>query len=231
MSGGRRESYCSGDGLNTAQKTINSSGGGEFPQQVFDFMGKNQQLYEDYFVGCGWVVEGERSSAKMYYLKDGEKITGDDLKQVIRSGCSESTYGRKVESKAMAAILWAIITDEFYEQQLLDFSKRMRLLVLETPIPGYSFRVKDLFKSSLGKATALDHHINRSGNMAKDIASALDRFFSSNPGVSKDVSVWGEQHYRYEKEVLDDYGDARRMAKVNGVSVAPARYSHLKAQL
>ncbi|WP_236200012.1 hypothetical protein [Pseudomonas pseudonitroreducens] len=131
----------------------------------------------------------------------------------------------------MAAILRAITTDEFCEQQLLDFSRRMRLVVLEAPVPGYSFRVKDLFKSSLGKATALDHHINRPGNMANDIASALDRFFLSNSGVSKDILIWGEQHDRYEKEILDDYGDARRMAKVNGVSVAPARYSHLKAQL
>ncbi len=41
----------------------------------------------------------------------------------------------------------------------------------------------------------------------------------------------GENHSDYEMVILDDYGVNRRMAKAGGVSVAPARYAHLKSLL
>ncbi|AHL77608.1 hypothetical protein CH92_03010 [Stutzerimonas stutzeri] len=42
---------------------------------------------------------------------------------------------------------------------------------------------------------------------------------------------WGVNHTEYEISILYDYGNARRMAIVNGKSVAPGRYQHLKDQL
>ncbi|MEF9672487.1 hypothetical protein QNM99_09975 [Pseudomonas sp. PCH446] len=217
------------------QKTIDPTGGGEFPKQVFDFRARHPVLYEELFLACGWSVEGTRGNAKMYYshpiLTNNEKCTGQDLKLIIRAGCSVAAYGDKVESKPLAAILVAISTREFYEQQVFDFSRRMKESVLEIFLSGYNLKVKDVFRSTLGKAVILDHHVNRPGDVAKDIKNSLDRFFSFNPGVSRDILSWGENHSDYEMVILDDYGVNRRMAKAGGVSVAPARYAHLKSLL
>lgn len=216
------------------QKTINPAGSGEFPMQVFDFQEKHPNLYEDLFVKCGWTVQGPRHTAKMYYsdsdLTSGNPITGGDLKSLIREGYSQSTQGSKCESKPLAAILTAIKSTEFIEQQVFDFSRRMKS-VLEIKPAGYEFKLRDILKSALGKATALDHHINRPGYVDDDLGASLDRFFESNPSAPTDISTWGSSHENYESELLDDYGNTRRMAMQNGISVAPARYEHLKDKL
>jgi hypothetical protein len=217
------------------QKTINSSGEGEFSKQVFDFKLRHPKLYDQLFFMCGWSVEGGRDNAKMYYshpvITKGNKCSGSELKSLIRNGFSISTYGTKVESPPLAAILSAITTHEFYEQQVLDFSRRMRIQVLEMQVSGYNIQLKHLLKSALGKATALDHHVNRPGYVAKDVKAALDRFFEATPEASQDIKQWGVKHNEYEIKFLNDYGINRRMAKVGGANVAPDRYRHLKEVL
>lgn len=216
------------------QKTINTAGSGEFPIQVFDLQEKHPNIYEDLFVKCGWTVQGPRHTAKMYYsdseLTSGNPITGGDLKLLIRTGYSQSTQGLKCESKPLAAILTAIKSTHFIEQQVFDFSKRMKS-VLEIKPTGYEFKLREILKSALGKATALDHHINRPGYVDDDLGESLDRFFTSNPSASTNISTWGSNHENYELELLEDYGNTRRMAMQNGASVAPSRYAHLKDKL
>ena len=219
------------------QKTINSSGSGEFPIQVFDFKERYPQLYISLFENCGWTVKGPRARAKMYYtsstLTKGAEYTGADLKKLIRKDFSETafTQKQKIESCPLGAILKAITHEKFQEQQVLDFSKRMRNEVLEIKPSGSDYRLKEFLTSPLGKATALDHHINRPGYVGTDFGASLKRFFDKNSGISKNPANWGSSHTVYEQEILEDYGNTRRMAIVNGSSVAPGRYNHLKDEL
>ncbi|NQD93396.1 SH3 domain-containing protein [Pseudomonas sp. CrR25] len=219
------------------QKTINPSGAGEFPIQVFDFKERYPHLYTSLFENCGWTVKGPRARAKMYYknstLTEGNEYTGAELKKLIRKDFSEAifTQKQKVESFPLGAILNAITHEKFQEQQILDFSKRMRSEVLEIKPSGSEYKLKDFLKSPLGKATALDHHINRPGYVSTDFGAALKRFFDKNPSISKSPANWGDKHAVYELEILEDYGKARRMAIVHGTSVAPSRYQHLKEKL
>ncbi|SDA45670.1 hypothetical protein SAMN03159475_0418 [Pseudomonas sp. NFPP33] len=219
------------------QKTINSTGSGEFPIQVFDFKERHPSFYTALFEACGWIVKGPRAQAKLYYkntaLTGGNEYTGTDLKKLIREGFSEDVFAKKqkVESPPLGAILKAITHEKFQEQQVLDFSKRMRNEVLEIRPTGSEHRLKEFLKSPLGKATALDHHINRPGYVGRDFGAVLNRFFDKNPNVSRSPSNWGDSHAIYELEILEDYGSTRRMAIVNGRSVALSRYKHLKDAL
>lgn len=103
--------------------------------------------------------------------------------------------------------------------------------VLKIKPSGYEFNVSDILKSALGKATALDHHINRPGYVDDDLGESLDRFFELNPQISTDISTWGESHSNYDIYILEDYGNNRKMAMQAGTSVAPSRYTHLKNKL
>ncbi|MFK4076408.1 hypothetical protein ACI2KX_22045 [Ectopseudomonas khazarica] len=219
------------------QKTINASGAGEFPQQVFDFKDRHPHLYIKLFENCGWSIEGSRLACKMFYedttLTADRKITGRELRTLVRTGFTEQAHQNRelVESRPMAAILNAITSPEFQEQQLLDFAKRLRNEVLEITPAGVQYKTKDYLKSPLGKATALDHHINRPGYVKSDLGASLSRFFERHPTLSKNPSDWLDRHAEYEAEILEDYGITRRMAKVNNQSVAPSRYEHLKSKL
>lgn len=179
------------------QKTINSSGGGEFAVQVFDFKKRYPQLYVSLFERCGWSVEGSRASAKMYYaspsLTGGVRCTGEALKKLIRAGFDEDAFAKKkkIESCPLGAILKAITHEKFQEQQVLDFSKRMRYEVLEVKPSGSDFSLKDFLISLLGRAVALDHHINRPAYVGVDFGASLKRFFAENPRVSRNPADWG----------------------------------------
>ncbi|UPQ82273.1 SH3 domain-containing protein [Pseudomonas knackmussii] len=219
------------------QKTINSSGSGEFPIQVFDFKVRHPQLYQSLFENCGWSVEGPRTAAKMYYnqssLTKDRRYTGPELKKLIREGFTESSYTKKqkIASTPLGSILKAITHEKFQEQQVLDFAKRLQHEVMEIKPTGFEFKLREYLKSPLGKATVLDHHINRPGYVSRDFGAALQRFLDSNPSTSKAPANWGDNHAENELSILNDYGIARRMAIVNGKSVAPSRYQHLKDKL
>ena len=217
------------------QKTINPSGKGEFPAQVAQFKNSNEADYRDLFERCGWTVEGTELAATMYYshsiLTGGEKITGDSLKKLIRNGCSKSNFKSMIKNVPLAAIVHAISSSSYEKRQLMDFIDRLRNMVLPTAPTHYSYTVGEYFSSDLGRATALDQSVNRPSYVGPDIGKALDTFFSRHPSVSKNPSEWGDNHAAYESEILEIYGPTRQMAKVGGVSVAPARYSSLKSSL
>lgn len=217
------------------QKTINSSGSGEFPAQVAQFKKSSEADYQNLFEQCGWTVEGAGLSATMYYshqeLTGGEKITGANLKKLIRNGCSIDNYRSMVENIPLTAIVHAISSKVYEKRQLLDFVDRLRNVVLPTVPTHYSHAVGEYFTSDLGRATALDQSVNRPAYVGRDIGKALNAFFSRHPSVSKDPSGWGNNHAAYEAEILEIYGPTREMARVDGVSVAPARYSSLKKNL
>jgi hypothetical protein len=217
------------------QKTINSSGNGEFPAQVAQFKKSSEADYQSLFEQCGWMVEGTGLSATMYYshleLTGGEKITGANLKKLIRNGCSIDNYRSMVENIPLAAIVHAISSKAYEKRQLLDFVDRLRNIVLPTVPAHYSYTVGEYFTSDLGRATALDQSVNRPAYVGRDIGKALNTFFSRHPSVSKDPSGWGDNHAAYEAEILEIYGPTREMARAGGVSVAPARYSSLKNNL
>ena len=173
----------------------------------------------------------------MYYnqssLTKSSKYTGPELKNLIREGFTESSYTKKqkIESTPLGSILKAITHEKFQEQQVLDFAKRLQHEVMEIKPSGFEFTLREYLKSPLGKATVLDHHINRPGYVSCDFGAALQRFMDSNPSTTKAPASWGDNHAEYELSILNDYGIARRMAIVNGKSVAPSRYQHLKDKL
>lgn len=217
------------------QKTINQMGMGELPRQVADFRRSDEAAYRKLFEKCGWSVEGNGSQAKMFYthpiLTDGEKITGDELKFRIRKGCSAETFKKKIESIPLAVIVNAI-TDVRYERlQIMDFLNRLRDEILPINPSNYNYSIGDYFQSNLGRATALDHHINRPGFVRRDIGRSLRRFFDDNPGVSTNPAEWGVNRAAYERRIVEHYGNNREMAVVGGVSVAPARYQNMKERL
>ncbi|WP_431823257.1 hypothetical protein [Burkholderia sp. F1] len=217
------------------QKTINPTGGGEFPAQVAQFRVSDGKCYRELFEQCGWTVEGSGSASIMYYshpiFTDGEKITGKILKRVIRNGCGEHNFRKKIKNVPLAAIVRAISSEPYERRQLMDFVVRLRDVVLPTTPPKYNQSVGEYFLSDLGRATALDQSVNRPGCVGRDIGKALDAFFERHPSISRNPNEWGESHSSYELEILEIYGPGREMARVGGVNVAPARYSALKSSL
>jgi hypothetical protein len=217
------------------QKTVNPIGLGEFPTQVADFRAEDEATYQELFERCGWSVDGTGRSAMMYYthpvLTNGKKITGKDLKDIIRAGCSTDTYKHRLDNIPLSVIVHAI-TDKRYERlQLMDFITRLRNDILPVNPLKHSFPIASYFRSDLGRATALDQHVNRPGHVRRDIGQALDHFFSSHSSVPKDPEEWGAQRTLYELEIIEYYGHNREMARVQGVSVAPTRYAALKSKL
>ncbi|WP_062696378.1 hypothetical protein [Chryseobacterium indologenes] len=209
------------------QKTVDHTGKGEFTTQVEEFKAQYPEKYEELFVSCGWTVD----SGILYY-KDpadskAEKITGNTLSAKIRENCKESLFGKTVESKPLQPIVNAVIDKTFQEKQVLDFIKRLKEVVMPIVPTGHSYKLSDYLKSKLGKATALDHHINRPGFVKDDFGAALNRFFAKKDAqtdkenknrkegeklgkISRNPGEWGNMHSTYEQEILDDYGNKRR---------------------
>ena len=203
-----------------SQKTINSLGAGELPTQMNKFKEQFPQLFDKYFKCCGWDVRLKSGDYVAYY----NDVTGAELKNIIRNGYTADTYGKFVPNKAVAIFAEAIDTDEYKELQVLDFIDRLRLALNIIP-KGYSYQIASYVKSNLGKATVLDHHVNRPNNVSKYFGIALDSFFSKNPNVSKNPNTWGALHNKYEKEIIDYYGVNR-----DGTDM-PTRYMELKKKL
>ncbi len=206
------------------QKTVNPQGKGEFPIQVQEFKDKYPAKYKELFEDCGWTVE----SKTMYYKDPNDsaatKITGSALKTKIREGFKESEFKKKLKCTPLEPIAKAAQDKDFQAKQVEDFIDRLKNKVLPIKPKGYSYTLKQYLKSKLGKATALDHHINRPGYVKTDFGKALDTFFTNNPTVSKNPGDWGDKHAEYEKTILDDYGVNRRGTDMKG------RYNKMKAK-
>lgn len=208
------------------QKTVNPQGGGEFPTQVKEFKKSNLSKYIELFEDCGWTVEDGKMYYKDPYDLKATKITGSALKKKVRDGFKKSQSGKKIKCKPLEPIVKAASDKDFQAKQIADFIKRLNKVLKIKPV-GYTYQLKDYLKSKLGKATALDHHINRPAYVDTDFGKALNNFFSKkdkeveafNKGkkkedqkekVSRNPSEWGAEHSTYEKTILDDYGKNRR---------------------
>ncbi|HKU24977.1 MAG TPA: hypothetical protein VJQ54_05860, partial [Candidatus Sulfotelmatobacter sp.] len=213
------------------QKTINPSGAGEFPAQVAQFKKDNEEAYVELFEKCGWTVEVDGKHPVMKYshptLTGGAKLTGTPLRDLIRRDCSQENFGKPIKNIPLAVIAHAITTKAYEKRQIMDFIDRLRNEVLVITPSNYSFPISSYFKSDLGRATALDQHVNRPGYVGRDVAKSLDRFFAQHPDVPKNPDNWGESRDVYEREIVETYGVIREMAVVNHVPVAPGRYVKL----
>lgn len=212
------------------QKTVNTQGEGEFPKQVLQFKQNHPNLYTELFEDHGWYVV-PRTNPYMYYIdpRGNKKYEKSALKTLIRTNYTAATQGKKLECVPLEAILMAIKNNHYQELQVIDFKNRLTI-VMAIRVSGYT--LGNYLLSSLGRATAVEHHINRPGYVASDFKAALDRFFVANPKVSKDPTKWGAQHSVYERQILDDYGVNRRMSNHgDGTPSAPSRYRRIKAQL
>ncbi len=229
------------------QKTINIKGKGELPKQVDDFKNKYPEKFNEYFSDCGWKLE---NGNKMFYISPNtnEKLEGNELKKKIREGFESSTYKQKLECKLLEPIVKAFKDIDFQSLQIIDAKNRLNKVLNFKP-KDHNYKISSYFKSKLGRATVLDHHINRPSYVKTDLGKALDNFFSEKDKeidefnkkekdktkhkskISRNPNEWGDKHTDYETEILDDYGKNRRMSKSNGVSVAPGRYNHLKTEL
>ncbi|WP_051336215.1 hypothetical protein [Aquimarina latercula] len=192
------------------QKTINPTGQGEFPIQVAEFKNSNAEKYVCLFESCGWTVENNTMFYKDPDDPNAQKITGSDLKRKIREGFDASTFGSRIKCKPLEPIVNAVNDNDFQVKQIEDFISRLRDRVLPIVPRGYSHTLGDFLISRLGRATALDHHINRPAYVRNDLGDSLNNFFARNPNVSENPLNWGDNHQTYETAILEDYGVTRR---------------------
>ncbi|WP_299180773.1 LysM peptidoglycan-binding domain-containing protein [uncultured Aquimarina sp.] len=231
----------------SSQKTVNSSGKGEFPKQVAKFKKDFPKKYKELFEDCGWILNNDSLSYKDPLNSSSTKLTGSVLKTKIREGFDSSTYKSKLKCTILEPIVKAMKDADFQSLQIVDVKKRLSKVSKFKP-SGYSYKISDYFISKLGKAVALDHHINRPAYVKSDLGKALDNFFvvkdseideynkdkdekDHKEKISRNPNDWGSDHSDYETIILEDYGVNRRMSKRDGVSVAPGRYEHLKTEL
>lgn len=197
------------------QKTLKTNGKGEFYTQIKEFKKEMNDSYKRLFVNCGWEIKNN----KLYYRGK----TGRALKELIRKGFTSKNFGKNVKCIPLEPLIRACKDTSFQTKQVMDFIRRLRK-VLELKPTGYQYRIKEYLISKLGRATALDHHINRPSYVSVDFSKALDRFFIANPSVSKNPSNWGGNHSNYEESILDDCGKTRRGTDMEN------RYNKLKNQ-
>lgn len=199
------------------QKTINPRGYGEFPVQVAAFKEKFPGLYQRLFSNCGWEVAKDARGWRMYFRDE----TGTSLKKTIRSGFEEAFSGRR-SSAPLNAIVHAIASPEFQALQVSDFVVRLRHVSGLTVHNG--LRLDQYLSSPLGKALALDHHINRPAYVVPDLRAALTRLFDKFPALDPDPGKWRD-HGEAEAALIEIYAPSRRMTD------AESRYRKLKERL
>ncbi|WP_143477820.1 hypothetical protein [Pseudogulbenkiania subflava] len=84
--------------------------------------------------------------------------------------------------------------------------------------------MSDYFKSELGRAAALDQHVNRPAYVPEDIKKAVHAYTGKHPDVKPDPATWDVNHAKIEAEILEIYGNARRGTDM------PLRFKKLKAK-
>ena len=217
------------------QKTIRGANSkGELATQIAAFRDAHPDEYQRYFANCGWTVTGSGNQAVLGYahpaFTNGVRLIGDDLYAVLRRDFSIDTFGKAVNCPPVASMAHAISSPLYQELQVKDFIDRLNQAIDKAP-SGYAYPIKDYFKSPLGRAAVLDQDVNWPNATSDSVKASLDRFFQHNPQVSRNPAEWGANRNAYEASIVQDYGPSRSMAKVNGVSVAPARYQHLEQAL
>ncbi|EHR73202.1 hypothetical protein BurJ1DRAFT_4411 [Burkholderiales bacterium JOSHI_001] len=186
------------------QKTVNTTGGGEFTQQLADFKAKDPDSYQRLFASQGWTEEGGKT-----YFKDaaGTKRTGEQLQSYLRS----ASHANQV--KALAPLRLAGRDDAFRKQQVCDFIKRAHQATDRGIDVGKDeFAAGDFITSTRGKAMLLDSSVN-GGPAEGTFQSAVNWFYQSNPKAGKDPKAWSaEERAKYEPILADRYAATRRVA-------------------
>ncbi|MDN3694341.1 DUF4280 domain-containing protein [Chryseobacterium tructae] len=216
------------------QKTMTTEGYGELPIQMWEFKQDFPDKFKDLFENCGWKVkeieipQKNKPSIKKYqaYYND---TTGSALKTLIRKGFVAAKNKKKVVCAPIEPFINACKDSDFQARQIVDFIKRLHAAINKKPT-GYTNNIKDFVKSKLGKATVLDHDVNRPGHVSNCFRDALDQFFAANKKVSKNPADWNENHATYEKAILEIYGPLRGTGKYTMTS-ASSRYTNLKSKL
>lgn len=201
------------------QKTIAPNGKGELSTQMADFKAKYPQLFTQYFSNCGWDVTGTGSNAIASY----NGLQGQAFKTFVRAGCDVHTFGHTIPCPAVESMISAITTTEYIYLQVIDFIKRLNRAIVDYPVhsgtkhphihvtSSYSYKISEYVISELGRATILDHSINRPAYPKFDFGTALNTFYHHNPHVSQNPAEWGEHRAQYERSILDHYGPSREM--------------------
>ncbi|CCH03212.1 EF hand domain protein [Fibrella aestuarina BUZ 2] len=224
--------------MGAMQKTIAPDGKGELTDQMVAFKARKPDKYKTVFQDQGWDTEevevtktvgkGKKKKtitttetrAKYTYTNSkGEQVTigGDKLYAFIKSYCDPNTDAEtKAEvEKALDAMRKAGEDDEFKDQQIIDFKKRIDKATGTKP-KGYDYPIADYMTSDKGRALALDQSVNRPAYLSTDYGSALDTFYKNNPKVSKNPADWGENRETYQDEINSIYGPARRGTDMKG---------------
>ncbi|CAF4016653.1 unnamed protein product [Rotaria sp. Silwood1] len=202
------------------QKTINSKGTGEFPKQLWEFKNQYPKLYEDLFKAHGWTVKEDSGTYSMSY----NEKTGNELKDSIRKDFQKKV--KSASSKPLEVLVNAVSSKELQEKQVIDSVNRLHQQVLSIKPTGYeSYTLNDYLQSNLGRGLALDQHVNRPGYVKKDFGQALKHLFNKYKNLSKNPAEWGSNREKYEAELVDYYGQNRRMTD------AVKRYNELKKDL
>lgn len=198
------------------QKTVNSSGTGELPEQIYKFKEKYPALYQSLFENCGWVVTKSNNSIKAVY----NGLSNASLKALLRQSCSKANLGKVINCAPIESMVAGVSHPLFIDIQIVDFIVRLNNFMNKTPIKYraknknertvlYGYKIKDYVKSHLGKATILDHSINRPGHVVRYFGEALNAFFKSNPNVPENPAEWGRNHANYESQFIEYYGKHR----------------------
>ncbi|MEV3819556.1 hypothetical protein [Aeromonas dhakensis] len=222
------EVVTAGSMQKTFKDGVGLEGKGELSIQLAKFRDKYPDLYANHMSNCGWIVEGTGSSATTYYVDDlltgGDKVTGRDLKNLLRKGCDESTFNSVINSKPLAGLLKVISLPEFLDIQVLDFIERLHSAESHVVSSG-DIRIKDFIKSDFGRAVVLDHSVNRPGYVKDNFKMAISNFHTKNPNVSLNPHDWAESHEIYEKKLLEEYKITRSMTD------SISRYDSLRSKL
>ncbi|MFD2907379.1 hypothetical protein ACFSX9_01385 [Flavobacterium ardleyense] len=221
------------------QKTINATGYGELPIQIWEFKTEFPDKYKCYLESCKWEIVEEKTEHKnsagvvtkttYKYKAKYDGLEGKDLKNKIREGFEESKYNKKVVCPPMEPIISLMKDNDYKVKQIKDFIKRLNSALAKKPT-GYSYPISSYITSNLGKATVLDNDVNRPGHVANCFGAALDSFFTKNSKVSKNPSEWGVNFSTYEGQILEIYGPLRGEGSYT-MTNATKRYTDLKSKL
>jgi len=214
------------------QKTVTPDGYGELPIQIWEFKEEYPEMYKKMLENCGWTVseetEGKTPLYRMYY----NNVTGKRLFNFLREGCDSTTYGKFIKCIPLESLINLCNNKEFQAKQIVDFITRLNASLEKIPT-GYKHKINKFVKSKLGKATVLDHDVNRPAHVKKYFGTALDMLMAKTPAITKDPAQWGENHETYEAALLDIYGPLRgqKLKGSKGMTDGAGRYKKLKTKL
>ena len=214
------------------QKVIDPTGAGEFATQMYEFKEANPEIFKILFENCGWTVKKKSGTHYAYY----NNVTGSALKKLITTGFTAKTYTKKVQCKPIEPFINACKSVVFQGKQVEDFIRRLNKYMNLKP-HGYSSKISAYIHTDLGRATVLDHSVNRPAHVTRYFAKSLDNLKTKYPTIPTDPSKWGSKHNNYEKKLLDIYGPLRDGKltyggkTMGGMTDGVDRYNNLKTKL